>query len=139
MNKTYLQKPAEVKRAWHLMDAKGQVLGQFATQLAVKLMGKNKPTFTSHVDGGDCVVVVNAKEVVATGTKEQNKIYYNYSGFPGGLRKRSLGVIRKTNPTEIIKRAVYNMLPKNKLRPLRMKRLKIYADETHPHQAHFSK
>lgn len=133
--KSYNQKPAEVTRQWHIIDAKGKVLGEVATQVAVKLMGKNKPTFTSHVDGGDYVVVINAKEVAVTGTKELNKKYYSYSGFPGGLRVQTFGEIMTKRPGFVIERAVYNMLPKNKLRSPRMNRLKVYSGAEHKHQS----
>ena len=137
--KTYLQKPAEVKRQWHIIDAQGKVLGQVATDIAKKLMGKEKPTFTFNVDGGDFVVVINAAEVEVTGRKSERKMYYDHSSFPGGLRERTFGDLQKTAPTEAIQRAVYNMLPKNKLRKDRMDRLKIYAGAEHPHQSQLGK
>jgi large subunit ribosomal protein L13 len=133
--KTFIQKPAEVIREWHVIDAKGQVLGQVATQIATKLMGKHKPTFTSHVDGGDYVIVINAAEVAVTGAKVSDKKYYSYSGFPGGLRVRSFGEMQAALPGEVIRKAVYNMLPKNRLRSPRMERLKIYSGAEHKHHS----
>jgi large subunit ribosomal protein L13 len=133
--KTYVQKPAEVKRAWHVVDVKGRVLGQVATEIAQLLMGKNKPTFTPNVDGGDYVVVINAKAVEVTRNKSNTKMYYRHSGQPGGLTEQSFTELLEKKPTEIIERAVYNMLPKNTLRSARMARLKIYADAEHKHQA----
>jgi large subunit ribosomal protein L13 len=133
--KTYMQKPADVKRQWHLIDVKGRVLGQVATEISQLLAGKNKPTFTPHVDGGDYVVVINAKEVVVTGNKPATKIYYKHSRLPGGISEASFSELIAKKPTEVIERAVYNMLPKNKLRPDRMVRLKIYADSEHKHHS----
>lgn len=135
MTKTFMQKPAEVKRAWHVVDAKDQVLGQVATQVATLLIGKHKPTFTPHVDSGDFVVVINAKEVAVTGKKETDKKYYTHSHFQGGLRIKTLGEMREDFPERIIEKAVFNMLPKNKHRSDRMIRLKVYAGAEHKHQA----
>lgn len=139
MQKTYIQKPAEVTRAWHVVDADGKVLGQVATEVASKLIGKHKPTFTSHVDGGDYVVVTNAAKVVVTGNKALSKKYYSYSGFPGGLRTLNFSQLMERFPDRAVEAAVYNMLPKNKLRTGRMNRLKIYAGAEHPHQSQVSK
>lgn len=133
--KTYVQKPAEVTRTWHTVDAKGRVLGQVASEIAVLLIGKHKPTFTPHVDGGDYVVVINAKEVEVSGNKEQAKRYYSYSGFPGGIRSKTFGEVMARRPEQVIEQAVYNMLPKNKLRPSRVNRLKVYPGAEHPHQS----
>ncbi len=132
--KTYSQKPAEVTRSWHIIDAKGRVLGQVATEIASKIIGKHKPTFTPHVDGGDYVVVINAAQVEVSGNKVQDKMYYSYSGFPGGLRVQNFAELLAKYPERIIEAAVYNMLPKNKLRTDRMKRLKVYTGAEHPHQ-----
>lgn len=131
--KTYMQKTAQVAHNWHLVDVKGKVLGRIATEIATKLMGKNKPTYTPHIDGGDYVVVINAAEVATTGTKVENKIYYKHSGHPGGLTQKTLGEMLVKFPTRVIEKAVYNMLPKNRLRQDRMKRLKIYAGAEHKH------
>lgn len=132
---TYMQKTAEVARDWHLVDAKDQILGRLATQIATKLIGKHKPTFTPHVDGGDFVVVVNAKEVAVSGNKEESKIYYRHSHKPGSLKQRTLSEMRASFPERVIEKAVFNMLPKNKLRSGRMTRLKVYAGADHKHQA----
>ncbi len=133
--KTKSQKPAEVKRSWHLVDAQGQVLGRLASQVTLLLMGKHKPSYTPHVDGGDYVVVVNAASVKVTGKKETDKIYYRHSGYLGGLKQQTLGEIRAKYPERLIEKAVYNMLPKNKLRSRRMKRLKVYAGADHKHES----
>jgi large subunit ribosomal protein L13 len=135
MNKTYMQKPAEVKRTWHLIDVKGRILGQVATEIALLLAGKNKVTFTPHVDAGDFVIVINAKEVVVTSGKEDRKKYYRHSHFPGGITENTFAELIAKKPDEVIHRAVFNMLPKNKLRPDRMARLKIYAGAEHKHQS----
>jgi large subunit ribosomal protein L13 len=139
MQKTYIQKPAEVKRAWHLVDAKDQVLGQVATLIAKKLMGKDKVTFTPNVDAGDHVVVINATQVVVTGAKSQRKMYYRHSHFPGGIKGSNFEDLLASKPTEVIQRAVFNMLPKNKLRADRMARLKIYQGAEHKHQSQLGK
>lgn len=130
-----MQKPAEVKRQWHLIDVKGRVLGQVATQISKLLVGKDKPTFTRNVDGGDYVVVINAKEVHITGNKPNTKMYYRHSGFPGGIWESNFAELIEKKPQDVIERAVYNMLPKNKLRADRMTRLKIYASAEHSHQS----
>lgn len=137
VTKTYVQKPAEVKREWHLVDASEQILGRLATQIAEKLMGKNKPTITPNVDGGDYVVVVNAEKIETTGDKTHKKIYYSHTGFPGGLKEKTLGELQAKFPERVIEKAVYNMLPKNRLRQHRMVRLKVYAGSEHPHESQF--
>ena len=139
MQKTYTQKTSEIKRTWHLIDAKDKVLGRLATDIATKLIGKNKKEYTPHIDAGDYVVVINAKEVAVTGNKEQDKMYYRHSGYPGGLKEKSLGELKKTFPTRIIEKAVFNMLPKNKLRSGRMNRLKVYANADHKHESQLKK
>lgn len=133
--KTYNQKPAEVTREWIILDASEAPLGRVATTAAKYLIGKHKPTYTAHVDGGDSVIVINAAKSIVTGAKEANKQYHNYSGFPGGLKTRNLKDIRESDPNRIITDAVRGMLPKNKLIDGRMKRLKVYADEQHGHEA----
>lgn len=135
--KTFIQRKEDVKREWHLVDVKGKTLGRVATDIAIKLMGKHKPTYTPHTDGGDYVVVTHARDIRVTANKAQSKMYYNHSGFPGGLRSRSLGEMLEKHPEEVIRRAVINMLPKNRLRKNRMVRLKIYVGAEHPHQAQF--
>ena len=135
MKKTYSQKPAEVTRKWIVLDAAEAPVGRLATAAAKYLIGKYKPTYTPHVDGGDYVIVVNAAKLVATGQKTTSKKYYNYSGFPGGLKEATLGEVLVKNPAKAIEAAVNGMLPKNKLQSERMKRLKVYADESHNHDA----
>lgn len=133
MTNTKPTKAKDIKRAWHLIDAKGKILGRLATKVAHLLIGKDKPYFVPHLDCGDFVVVINAKEIEVTGKKENQKIYTRYSGYPGGLRKETLRHLRERNPQEIIRRAVSGMLPKNKLRKKRLKRLFVFAEEKHPY------
>ncbi len=135
MNKTYTPNHKNIERNWHLLDAEGKILGRLATEIAEILMGKNKPIFTNNIDTGDSVVVINAKKIEVTGNKMLDKVYYKHTGYPGGIREETLEKLFARKPTEVIKKAVYGMLPKNKLRDQRIKRLFIYADETHPHQA----
>ena len=132
---TYMHKSAAIERQWHLVDAADRILGQVATEIAVKLIGKGKKEYTPHLDIGDYVVVINAAKVAVTGRKELDKTYFTHSGTPGGLRKRSLSELRSQDSTKIIIHAVNNMLPKNKLRADRLKRLKVYADDQHSHAA----
>lgn len=139
MQKTYSQSKQAVVREWHLVDAKNQVLGRMATGIATKLIGKDKPTYTSHIDGGDAVVVINASQVVLTRTKAVTKEYFHHSLMPGGMKKTTFAKLKEEDPIRIIREAVYSMLPKNKLRTGRMNRLKIFADESHPHGTHFTK
>lgn len=134
-SKTFSQKPADVSRTWFLVDASELPLGRIATIIADKLIGKNKPTYTPHVDGGDYVVVINAAKTVVTGDKETGKIYYRHSGFPGGIKDASLAEVREKFPERIIENAVSGMLPKNKLLSGRMARLKVFAGEDHTHEA----
>jgi large subunit ribosomal protein L13 len=133
--KTYSQKPSEVSRRWILIDAAEAPLGRVATQIAKYLIGKYKPSYTPHIDGGDYVVVINAKDAVVTGDKETGKIYYRHSGFPGGIKDATLAEVREKNPERIIEAAVKGMLPKNKLAPERMNRLRVFAGSDHAHTA----
>lgn len=133
--KTYSAKPSDVTRKWYVVDASETTLGRVATQVATLLTGKGKPMFTAHIDCGDFVVVVNADKLQVTGGKEEKKMYYNHSGFPGGLRERQLKDLMANDSTEVIFKAVRGMLPVNKLRDDRLKRLKIYAGEEHEHAA----
>lgn len=133
--KTYSQKPAEVSRRWILIDAAEAPLGRIATQIATYLTGKYKPTYTAHIDGGDYVIVINAKDAVVTGDKETGKVYYHHSGFPGGIKDATLAEVRAKFPERIIENAVQGMLPKNKLLDGRMKRLKVFAGSEHAHTA----
>jgi large subunit ribosomal protein L13 len=133
--KTYSAKPGEVQRDWYLVDAEGQTLGRLATRIADRLRGKGKPEFTPHVDTGDFVVVVNAEKIAVTGKKLDDKIYYRHSGYPGGLRERSLREELERVPTEVIRRAVKGMLPRNRLGRRQLTKLKVYAGPEHPHAA----
>ncbi len=135
MQKTYSQKPSEVTRKWIVLDASEAPLGRLATAAAKYLIGKYKPTYTPHIDGGDYVIVVNAAHLVVTGEKASDKTYYRYSGFPGGLTETTLRAQLEKDPAKIIEAAIRGMLPKNKLQSERMKRLKVYAGENHTHEA----
>lgn len=126
-----------VKHQWHLIDVKGKVLGREATQIALRLMGKDKPYFVRNLDCGDHVVVTNAAQVAVTGKKERQKLYSRYSGYPGGLKQKALWQVRQENPTELIRHAVWGMLPKNKLRDKLITRLYIYPEATHPYKHKF--
>jgi large subunit ribosomal protein L13 len=133
--KTYTAKPGEIERRWYVVDAEGQNLGRLATRIADTLRGKNKPQFTPHVDTGDFVVVVNAEKITVTGKKLDEKIYYRHSGYPGGLKQRTLREQLERRPTEVLRTAVKGMLPKNKLAARQLTKLKIYAGPEHPHTA----
>jgi len=135
MVRTYSAKPGEVERRWWVIDAEGKTLGRLAAQIAVMLRGKNKPQFTAHVDTGDFVVVVNAAKVAVTGNKLADKKYYRHSGYPGGLRVRTLGQMLDRRPNEVLRHAVKGMLPKNRLAARQLTKLKIYAGAEHPHAA----
>lgn len=137
-NQTKSTKVDEIKRVWYFFDVKDKVLGRIATEIALKLMGKAKPYYVRSLDCGDFVVVVNAKHVAVTGKKEKNKLYGHYSGYPGGLKQKALWQVRKEKPTEIIRSAVYGMLPKNKLRDRLVTRLYIYPEAEHPYKDKFS-
>jgi len=133
--KTYNAKPGEITREWYLVDAEGQTLGRLATRLADLLRGKGKAQFTPHVDTGDFVVVVNAEKVAVTGNKLDSKIYYRHSGYPGGLRERTLREQLARRPEEVLRKAVKGMLPRNRLGRQQLTKLKIYAGPDHPHEA----
>src|SRR5438876_7060466 len=131
--KTYVAKPTDRERRWLVVDANGQTLGRLATQLADVLRGKRKPEYTPHIDTGDFVVVINAREVAVTGNKREQKRYYRHSGYPGGLRSRTLGEQLERRPEEVIRRAVRGMLPRNRLARRQITKLKVYAGPDHPH------
>jgi large subunit ribosomal protein L13 len=133
--KTYNAKPGEIDRLWYVVDAEGKTLGRLATQIADMLRGKGKPEYTPHVDTGDFVVVVNAEKIVVTGKKLDDKIYYRHSGYPGGLKSRSLRDELARRPTEVLRKAVKGMLPRNRLARAQMRKLKIYVGPEHPHEA----
>lgn len=133
--KCYVQKPSEVQRKWHLIDAEGKTLGRLSTEIAKLLRGKHKVTFTPHVDGGDYVVIINAEKIEVTGKKRDNKVYRHHTGYVGGLKEINFKKLQDKKPEEIIRLSVYGMLPKNKLRAPMMKRLRIFAGPEHVHQA----
>jgi large subunit ribosomal protein L13 len=133
--KTYSAKPGEITREWYLVDAEGKTLGRLATQIADTLRGKRKPQYTPHVDTGDFVIVVNADKIAVTGNKLDQKRYYRHSGYPGGLRSRTLRDQLERRPTEVLRVAVKGMLPKNRLARQQITKLKIYAGPEHPHAA----
>ena len=133
--KTFSLKNTEVERSWVIFDASDKVLGRFATKIADKLRGKDKPTFTPHVDGGDFVVVINAEKLKVTGNKAEQKKYYKHSLYPGGLKEKSYKEVLENNPERIIENAVKGMLPKNKLGKSMIKKLKVYSGSEHPHES----
>jgi len=132
---TYSPKVSEIKHFWHLIDANGQILGRLASEIAALLIGKHKPYFVPHLDCGDYVVVINAKEIKVTGKKETQKQYYRHSGYPGGFRQVTFREQMAKDPRKIIEHAVAGMLPKNKLKDKRLARLKIFIDEKHPYES----
>ena len=132
---TYQAKKEEVEHRWFLVNAEGKVLGRLATELAKILKGKTKPTYTPHVDTGDFVVIINARKLVLTGKKMQDKKYYHHTGYPGGIRETTAEKLMATKPTELIRRAVKGMLPKNSLGRQMLTKLKVYAGPDHPHEA----
>ncbi len=133
VSKTYSQKPAEVSREWYIIDAGNMPLGKLAVVIADKLMGKSKVTYTPHVDNGDYVIVINAKNIQVTGNKMVDKMYYRHSGFPGGLTELKLEEVIEKNPKVAIEHAVKGMLPKNKLTPDRLARLRVFDGTEHTH------
>ena len=133
--KTYVATPATRERNWLVVDATGKTLGRLATQIADTLRGKRKPQYTPHVDTGDFVIVVNAEKIRVTGNKLDQKRYYRHSGYPGGLRSRTLREQLDRRPTEVLRVAVKGMLPKNRLARQQITKLKIYAGPEHPHEA----
>ena len=133
--KTYVATPADRERNWLVVDATGQTLGRLATRIADALRGKTKPEFTPHCDVGDFVIVVNAEKIAVTGKKLQDKRYYRHSGYPGGLRTRTLGQMLERRPEEVIRLAVRGMLPRTRLGRAQLRKLKVYAGPDHPHAA----
>jgi large subunit ribosomal protein L13 len=133
--KTWVAKPAERQRDWYVIDASGKTLGRLATQIADILRGKRKPEYTPHVDVGDFVIVVNAEKIAVTGNKLAAKRYYRHSGYPGGLRSRTLQEMLDRQPEEVIRKAVRGMLPRNRLGRKQLTKLKVYAGPDHPHAA----
>lgn len=135
MKNTYMQKKEDLVRNWYVIDAEGENLGRVATKVATVLRGKHKPTYTPHMDCGDFVIVVNVSKVNLTGKKLDDKIYYNHSGYTGGLRERTARVMRDNYPVEMIERAVKGMLPKGRLGRQMYKKLFVYEGSEHPHMA----
>ena len=133
--KSYMARPLEVERKWYVVDAEGKHLGRLATEIVRVLRGKNKPHYTPHVDVGDFVVVVNADRVVVTGRKAEQRVYRRHSGYPGGMKETSYEQMLARKPTEVLRKAVYGMMPKTRLARKQFKKLKIYAGPEHPHSA----
>ena len=135
MNKTYVTKPAEVKRSWYVVDAQGKTLGRMSSEIAKILRGKHKPIYSPSVDCGDYIVVINAEKIHVTGRRKDQKFYYHHSGYMGGLKQTSLRDQLQNHPDRVIISAVKGMLPKNVLGRGMIKRLKVYAGSEHPHDA----
>jgi large subunit ribosomal protein L13 len=135
MMKSYMARPLEVERKWYIVDAEGKHLGRLATEIVRVLRGKNKPQYTPHVDVGDFVVVVNADRVAVTGRKAEQRVYRRHSGYPGGMKETSYEQMLARKPTEVLRKAVYGMMPKTRLARKQFKKLKIYAGPEHPHAA----
>ena len=133
--RTYQATSQDRERVWYVVDAESKTLGRLATQIANVLRGKRKPTYTPHVDVGDFVIVVNAEKVAVTGNKREKKLYWRHSGYPGGIRSRTLGDLLEKRPEEVIRKAVKGMLPRNRLARQQLRKLKVYAGPEHPHQA----
>jgi large subunit ribosomal protein L13 len=133
--KTFVATPATRERNWVVIDAEGQTLGRLATEIANTLRGKRKPEYTPHCDVGDFVIVVNAEKITVTGKKREEKRYYRHSGYPGGLRSRTLDEMLERRPEEVIRKAVKGMLPRNRLGRAQLRKLKVYAGPEHPHAA----
>src|SRR5258705_13574697 len=133
--KTYVATPSTRERNWLLVDASGRTLGRLATQLADTLRGKRKPEYTPHIDTGDFVIVINAEKIAVTGGKRTEKLYYRHSGYPGGLKTRTLQEMLDRRPEEVIRLAVKGMLPRNRLARKQLTKLKVYAGPDHPHVA----
>jgi len=132
---TYFPKAGDIQKKWYIVDAQGQILGRLATFLARVLTGKTKPVYTAHEDVGDFVIVVNAEKVAVSGKKKDQKVYRHHSGYPGGLKIVEFSEMQKKAPEKVIVEAVSGMLPKNKLRQVYLKKLKVYSGTEHPHQA----
>ena len=132
---SYMQKKETIKRDWYVIDAEGKALGRVAALAATYLRGKNKPTYTPHIDCGDNIIIINAEKVLLTGNKENTKMYYNHSMYAGGLRERTAKVMRERYPEEMVERAVKGMLPHNRLSRQIAKKLFVYAGATHKHEA----
>lgn len=137
--KTFQPKAKEVTREWHLLDAKDAILGRLATQAAIFLMGKHKATYSTHMDSGDFVVILNAEKVEVTGTKEKNKMYRTHSGYPGGFKEKTYQQMMAVHPERILEHAVSGMIPDNKLKSERMLRLKVVVGDKNPYEKQVTK
>jgi large subunit ribosomal protein L13 len=135
MNRTYSPKLAEIEHQWFVLDATGIPLGRLSTLVARLLMGKHKPTYATHIDTGDFVIVINAEKSVLTGRKEEQKMYHHHTGYPGGIKSESAADRRRRRPSKMVELAVWGMLPKTKLGRAQLRKLKVYAGPEHPHQA----
>lgn len=133
--KTYFATSENIEHKWYVVDASGKVLGRLASQIAKYLRGKHKPEYTPHADAGDYIIVLNASQVVVTGNKEQDKIYYTHSGYPGGIKETTFEKLKAKDPVQVIELAVKGMLPKNPLGRAMLRKLKVYAGSDHPHAA----
>lgn len=137
--KTYQPKQSEVTRDWHLMDAKGKILGRFASEVAKYLTGKHKVNYSNHMDMGDYVVVINAKDIQVSGKKKKQKLYRSHSGYPGGFKETKYAQLSKEQPEKIIEHAVGGMLPDNRLKRGRLRRMKVYKNDKHSYEDKFTK
>jgi large subunit ribosomal protein L13 len=135
LKKTYSPKLAEIEHRWHVLDAAGIPLGRLSSLAARLLMGKHKPTYATHIDTGDFVIVINAEKAVLTGAKEEKKIYYHHTGYPGGIKAETAAKRRQRRPAKMVEDAVWGMLPKGPLGRKQLRKLKVYAGPEHPHQA----
>lgn len=135
MRQTTLVKPEEVKKDWYVIDASGMNLGRLATKVAMVLRGKHKPTYTPNVDCGDCVIVINAKDIVYTGNQETKKVYYHHTMYPGGLKATTIGLMKKEHPAQLVEHAIEGMLPHTKLGDKIRGHLFVYEGSEHPHAA----
>jgi large subunit ribosomal protein L13 len=135
MNRTYSPKLAEIEHQWFVIDATGIPLGRLSSLVARLLMGKHKPTYATHIDTGDFVIVINAEKSVLTGRKEEQKMYHHHTGYPGGIKSESAADRRRRRPAKMVELAVWGMLPKTKLGRAQLRKLKVYAGADHPHQA----
>ncbi|WMC20302.1 MAG: 50S ribosomal protein L13 [Enterobacteriaceae bacterium PSpyr] len=133
--KTFIIKKKHLKNKWYIINAKNKILGRLSTEIAKRLMGKHKSEYTTHLDNGDYIIVLNAKKILITGNKKNNKIYYKHTGYPGGIKKKTFKEILLCNPEKIIKNAVKGMLPKNILGKRMLKKLRVFADNKHYHDA----
>jgi len=133
--KTFVPKKKEIEKKWWLINAEGKVLGRLATEIAILLRGKRKPQYIDFMDSGDFVIVINAEKIKVTGKKTEQKKYYSHSGYPGGLKEKTLKELLEKKPEDVIRKAVWGMIPKNKLGRAVYKKLKVYRGPDHPHQA----